>query len=321
MDLLKRNWFWFVMGALVLACLSFYGLGVWAVRAENDALRSELEGKQGQFDTWQTAWTKDQGRIPGDPQIQAYQAHAETLRTLLADAQNELKAPQRWQAAKTEDKWRVELLEGYSKQPDVAAPRYNDRLKELFLPDPKPSGHAQMNFLAAGPDAFQFAKPPLSVSSSPDDILREGKRLMLQLELVRILNESRVLRLPQNGISFDKTGSSTSSDGSKTSQLPLRDPLKDDERATYPFRLQVDIDLRELPVLLDQMNRSSFNLNVTGLQIDRLDPNADVDKNKRVELVDGGLVSVDRHNEIIRLTLVCEAVEFLFGETRKGSKR
>ena len=334
MDLLKRNWFWFVMGTLVVGCLAFYGLGVWPVRAENATLRAELaEGRPGndtdpaiephtaKLEAWKTSWTSDPVRIPGDPQIQAYQSHAEALRKLLADSQGELKAPRRWQAAQAEDKWRVELLEDYSKHADVAAARYNDRVKDLFLPDEdKHSGYAHMSFLASGRDAFQFAQPPLSVSSPPDDILREGKRLMIQLELVRILNGSKVLRLSRGGIGFNTAGGAGNPEARKTASQPsLRAPLNEDpQRATYPFGLQVDIDLKDLPTLLDQLARSTFNLNVTGLQIDRLDANAGGDR--RQELVDKGLVPGLRRNEIIHLSLACEAVEFLFGEARKGGK-
>lgn len=330
MALLKRNWFWFVMGTLGVSCLAFYGLGGWSVRAENATLRAELAEGRPESDTdpaitpqiakleaWQASWTQDPARIPGGTQIKAYQAHAETLRQLLTASQEELKPPQRWQAAKTEDKWRMERLEDYSKHPVEATGLYNDRVRDLTQRDEtKPSGYAHMDFLVSGRDSFQFAQ--LNASSLPEDILREGKLLMLQLDLVRILNESKVLRLPRGGIGFMSAPGATATDR-KASPLSLREALKDDPlRATYPFQLQVDIDLRELPVLLDRMSRSSFNLNVTALQIDRLD--ADARGDKRQELVDKGLVPEDRRNEICHLSLACEAVEFLFGDADKNKK-
>jgi hypothetical protein len=276
-----------------------------------------IEPKKARLEAWQTAWTADPARVPSEAQIKACQTHTETLRKLLADSQEKLKVPQRWQAAETEDKWRVELLEGYSKDAVKARGHYNTRMEDLLLEDTaKSSGHAWMNFLTAGNGSFQFTQ--LTANSSADDILREGKLLIIQLELVRILNESKVLRLPKGGISFTHA-SGAATTGVKPSTLSLRDAPKDDPlRTTYPFLLQVDIDLRELPLLLEQMNRSSFNLNVTALQIDRLD--ADAKGDKRQELMDRGLVPGARLHEIIHLSLACEAVEFLFGEAKKGGK-
>lgn len=325
MDTLKRHWFWVLSGFLALACAGAYAAGIFLYKAEAatqlEALQTEMLPK---LDAWKAQWTADPAKIPGKNQAEAYQAFAEALKKDLDASKDLLKPPQRWASGRS-DRWTIEGIKELD--PTSFKGAYEDLRTELFSEAPDRPSKLRACGFSMKPSSLIFRSTDLP--SQPEAIQLEGKRILVMLELIRILNlpEIKALNLPASAIRFadagdtsrGATGVAGPAEGvaAAAPRLSPRAPLKDDPvRTTHPFVMTVDMDLQYLPALLDRLGASSFNLTLTGLQISRV-PVADL-----ARIVDEDrLCPATRRNEIVRLTLAGEAVEYLFLEKAPEKRR
>ena len=308
MSFLKRQAFWIVMGLVLLACGGGYAF-VWMAQADNDAVvlaldtqLQELKRKSAQGD-----------RIPGKGQVQVSEQYEKDLKAELERCRKRLTPPTRWKAEWEGFKWpdpaQNESLETFKANPTIFKASYFDRVKKFKAEDDRtPSGYVHFKFRPVTLGAFDlqtYTTPPVA-----DLVYKAAKQLMIQLELVQILNQSRVVGLPSEGIRFSDTvakGGQPAPGGAAGDEISARPSAKDDRRATHSFTLKADLDIKDVGGLFNNLIASSYNLAVTGLKMEKLK-----DKDLIQEYVSRRLLDARRQDEVVRVTLACEATEFLF---------
>lgn len=309
MDALKRYGFWILCGAIALGCAAFYLLGPFAMKSDNATQSQELSDLLDlKPASWERAWAARPTEVPGDQVVEANRQYAASLGEELKRSQELLRPPQRWKGL-----WTPEEIAEWATKPTEFRGAYAVETKKLTELSPsKRSGYANLEFLLSpGSPASSFDFARTEDLRDDDQIALEARQLMLQVELVRILNEAKALRLPDEGIRF-VSDLSAKSDGAgagsgratAASAAPSKDPL----RKIHPFLLKADLDLASLPALIQGLAGSTFNLHLKSLKIEKL-----ADAKLRDELIDPPvqLVKPERRNEIVRVELGIEALELL----------
>ncbi len=298
MDSLKRNGFWIVCGILLAACAGAYAwvlLGIQGEAALTEVALGENLTKIQEY----LLMPKD---LHGPEETKVLVQRAADLRKELDACKEALRGPKRWIGgpwSPTEGAWTTEKLNFFCENKESYKADFKDKKKLL--------NETYKDILN------QSSLSALDIPDDPDtqneEKTREGaKKLILLRELLQILKECDVAQVRSLGFQQGAPRSGSGVEGASAVTLSVRPREWTPERHSYPFRLEADMDLNVLPVLLDRLRASSFNLVLEGLHLEKL-------QDKEQEALEAsGRLQAARSNEVVRVTLIAEAYEFLFAE-------
>ena len=300
MNALKRNGFWLVCGILLAAFVGAYAWILLSVRGDASERVTQLGVNVNEIQNYPPK------ELHSPKQTEALRKRATDLQKELDACHDLLRGPQRWAGGF----WTAEKQASFVETKDLFNTEYHDKVLEI---------RGAYQGILQGANTLDIPSGDLPDVSSADSIRLSAKKLILLGQILEILKNSKVVQV--RSLSFQPRTAAASGGvvaaavAGEAWSLPTRPPLQEKDRCTsYPFWVVADLDINDLPVLLDALRASSYNVVLEGIHLEKIP-----DIEHEALLDNPGVVAI-RHNEILRVTLVAEAFEFLFPSATPPAK-